>query len=247
MRKWTLLVACLVCFAAPARADTLFGIYAGYGSWHHDSTGDISSAGDGLDLEADLALGDDEDDVYYIELEHSLPLLPNIRAQHSSYGSDGAAEAGRTLVFNDLTLNPPAGFETDIFVEQTDLILYYKLLDSVVGLDVGIGARSAEGEVTIRSSLASTEVDFDETLPLLYTRVRMDLLGGWWASADVMGMSYDGNELLDGSALLGWQSPWGLGLEAGYRWVRLRLDEVGDIDEAAIDFQGPYAALNFRF
>ncbi len=245
MHRWIIVLA--FCLATPAQADTLFGIYAGYGSWHHDSTGDINASGLDLDMEEDLALGDDQDDLYYLALEHGIPFLPNVRAQHSSFGSDGAAEASRTLEFNGLTIQPPTGFETDIFVEQTDLILYYELLDNVVSWDVGLGARKLEGSIDMRTSLARTSVEFEGTIPMVYTAFRLEMLAGWWAAAEAQGVSYDGNELLDGSVKLGWESPIGLGLEAGFKWVRIKLDDVDDITNASIDYQGPFAALNYHF
>ena len=245
MRKWTVLLVGLL--ALPAHADTIFGVYVGYGSWKHDSTGDVNASGSTLDLEDDLALGDDQDGIYYLALEHPIPFVPNIRAQRSSFGTDGAAEAGRTLTFNGLTFQPPTGIQTDIFVEQTDLILYYELLDNVLSWDLGLGARKLDGSVEIGSSLASTEVDFDATIPIVYTAVRMELLAGWWAAAEAMGMSYSDSELIDSNVKLGWESPWGLGLEAGYKWISLELDDVDEITNASIEFQGPYAALNYHF
>ncbi len=245
MRIWTVL--CLLALAAPGHADTLFGIYAGYGTWHHDSTGDITAGTDAIDVEEDISLGDDQDDLYYLAVEHGVPFLPNVRAQHMSYSSNGVAEAGRTIEFNGLTFQPPTAIETDISVQQTDLILYYEVLDNVVSWDVGLGARQIDGSVKMGSSLARTTIDFDGTIPIAYTRFRMELLAGWWASADAMGVSYQDNELLDGSVMLGWESPYGLGLEAGFKWVRLRLDDLDDVTAAQLDFQGPYAALNYHF
>lgn len=90
--------------------------------------------------------------------------------------------------------------------------------------------------------------DFDGVLPLLYGRARADLpLTGFWIGGDAMGLAYEGDRLLDLSAQVGWESPWGLGAEVGWRQFDLELDDVGDIDLAEIEISGPYAALNFHF
>jgi len=49
------------------------------------------------------------------------------------------------------------------------------------------------------------------------------------------------------SAQLGWESPFGLGFEAGWRSYRIELEAFDDIDLAVIYIKGPYAALNYHF
>jgi hypothetical protein len=49
------------------------------------------------------------------------------------------------------------------------------------------------------------------------------------------------------TALIGYESKVGLGFEAGYRAVQFELKEFEDVQNAQIDINGPYAAVNFHF
>ena len=60
-------------------------------------------------------------------------------------------------------------------------------------------------------------------------------------------MGYDGNSVVEFNAQVGYESNLGLGLEAGYRSVRMELDAFDDVDSAEIDVSGPYAAINYHF
>ena len=83
---------------------------------------------------------------------------------------------------------------------------------------------------------------------MLYGKVRADLpFTGLWVAAEGQGMSYDGNSLMEFNAHVGYESEFGLGIEAGYRSVQLELDQFEDVQAAEIDITGPYAALNFHF
>ncbi|MDP6376997.1 MAG: hypothetical protein QF515_01215 [Pseudomonadales bacterium] len=57
----------------------------------------------------------------------------------------------------------------------------------------------------------------------------------------------DGHLEVACSAQLGWESPFGLGFEAGWRSYRIELEAFDDIDLAVIYIKGPYAALNYHF
>lgn len=230
------------------QADTLFGFYAGVGSWKQDYSGDASSLGTAVDFEDDLGLADETNNILYMALEHGVPGLPNLRAQYSKISIEGASTLSRTIGFNGVTFPLTETVVTDFDLSQTDLVLYYEILDNVVSLDAGLAVRWVDGHIDLTSTIESARAEFKGVVPMLYGKARVDLpFSGFWLGAEVQGLGYDGNRLVDANVQLGWESPVGLGLEAGWRTYRLDMDDFDDISAASIEVSGPYAALNYHF
>ena len=132
--------------------------------------------------------------------------------------------------------------------EQSDAIFYYEVLDNFLTLDVGVAISALEAAAEVSAAFRSERVEFDEIVPMLYGQARVDLpFSGGWAAVQVQGVGYDGSDLIEYNAHLGWESDVGLGIEAGWRAVHLGLDAFDEFDGADIDITGPYAALNFHF
>ena len=233
---------------ATAHADTLFGIYAGAGTWQQEFSGDVTSTLTAVDLEDDLALDEDSNNIFYVAVEHPLPFLPNVRAQHMSIEVDGNNVLSRAIEFNGETFAIADEVNTFVDITQTDAVLYYELLDNVVSLDLGLAVSFIEGDLSVASTTESASAEFDEVVPLAYGKVRADLpFTGVWVAAEGQGMSYDGNSLMQFNAHVGYESDFGLGLEAGYRTMQLELEAFDDVESAELDITGPYAAVNFHF
>lgn len=232
-----------------ASADTVLGIYAGVGAWQQSVGGDI--AADSLidvDVERDLDLDDDSNNVAYFALEHFVPGIPNVRLQYADISSTGANVLSRQIEFDGTVFNVNSDVATDLDLTQMDAALYYEVLDNWVSLDLGLMVRHVDGELVLVSATERAEAEFTGVLPMLYGRARFDLpFTGGWVAADVQGVAYNGNELIDASARAGWESPVGLGFEIGYRTWRLTLEDVDDVDNAEIDLSGPFAMVNFHF
>lgn len=236
-------------FIAPqVQADTLFGIYAGAGTWQQEYSGDIASGLTEVDVEADLGLDSQNNNVYYFALEHGVPVLPNIRAQYTDISVGGAETLSRTIDFNGTAFTLADDVQTNVSLTQTDLVLYYELLDNVVSLDLGLAARQVDGEIAIASLTQSARAQFDGIIPLAYAKARVDLpLSGFWLGAEAAGVSYSGDQLIDANAQVGWSSDLGLGIELGYRSFQLELEDFDEVSQASFNVDGPYAALNFHF
>ena len=248
VRLPTFIFAVLALNGLSAHADTVLGFYAGIGSWQQNYSGDIASGGSAIDIEDDLGLDDDATNFFYAALEHPIPELPNVRMQYSELDLDQAATLTRDLDFNGIAFPTGTDIATIVDVKQTDAAFYYEFLDNVVSLDLGIAVRYLDGEVAISSAVDSSPVDFKGVLPLLYGRARIDLpLSGLWLGAEVTGGDLDGNSLIDGNLVLGWESPYRIGVEAGWRTYRLKLDDFDDVDSADVEVSGPFAAINVHF
>ncbi len=232
----------------PVYGDTVFGIYAGAGSWQQGFSGDITSGITQIDIEDDLALEDENNNIFYLALEHGVPVLPNLRLQHAKIAVSGNNDLIRTIEFNGSVFDVADTVATNMELNQTDLVLYYEVLDNVISLDIGVAVRQIDGFFEIATTLEVSRVEFEGVLPLLYAKVRADLpLTGLWVGAEVQGLGYNTSSLVDANAQIGWESRIGLGVEGGWRTYRLDLEDLDDFNNVSLDISGPYFALNFHF
>ncbi len=245
LKQSILAVSLLAGTASMAQADTILGIYAGAGIWQSDISGDVQDGTTEIDTEDDIGLDDNTNNYFYAALEHPIPLLPNIKLQHTKLSLDGDNALSRTIDFggSQFSLNENVSAEADL--THTDATFYYEILDNWVSLDVGISVRLFDGFVEIQSTNESAREDLDVPIPLLYAKVRFDLpLTGLSLDAEAQGIGFSGNNLIDATVRIAYESTIGLGLEAGYRSMRLKIDE--DI-EGDIDLGGVFAGINFHF
>ena len=234
--------------AGTVQADTLFGVYAGAGTWQQSYSGEVRSGISTVDLEDDLGLDDDDNVILYAALEHGVPLLPNVRAQYYTLDVDAGKTLSRTIEFNGDVFNLSDSVNTTVDLTQTDAVLYYELLDNVVSLDLGLAISLVEGSIEVASLSEQASADFDEVVPMLYAAVRADLpFTGLSVGAQAQGISYDDNTLIGFDAKIAYESNVGLGIEVGYRAVQVELDAFDEVNLAQIDVNGPYAAINFHF
>lgn len=231
------------------QADTVFGFYAGAGTWQQEYSGDVQSGLTRVDVEDDLGMTDDDSNiVLYAAIEHPIPVLPNLRAQYLKVDTSGENVLDRTIEFNGETFIISEALSTSVELTQADAVLYYELLDNVVSLDLGLAISMIEGEIAVIGTFDSAVAEFDEIIPMLYGKVRGDLpFTGFWVAAEAQGMKYDGNGLMQANAHVGYESDVGLGFEIGYRLMQLEIDSFEDVDNAEVDIAGPYAAINFHF
>jgi outer membrane protein len=130
--KLKLLISALtLATACQANADTIFGIYAGAGTWQTEYSGDAGEPATSAD---DLGMDSNNNNYYYIAIEHPVPLIPNIKVQHNDITSNQTGTLGKNFSIGDIIY--PAGTQvaTDFDLSYTDAALYYELLDILVTL-----------------------------------------------------------------------------------------------------------------
>jgi len=171
-----------------------------------------------------------------IILEHPISALPNIRYQDSQLDSN--------LNINGAAFNPGNQGSSTFDLSQDDIVLYYQLLDNWVDLDLGVDVKRLDGEVSYNGT--SNTVSVDETIPLLYLSARFDLpLDGLYVGADinanVIDLGISKSSAQDSTIMMGYESGTGLGIEGGYKYFSLNLDNV---DAADTDFEYDGVFLN---
>jgi len=235
------------------QADTLGGIFFGAYGWQQQYGGYIedldasNTAIAQLDFENDLGLNDDNGNAIYAAIEHGLPLLPNIKVQHTTIEINGSNTLMRSIEFDNQTFSINDNVNTESDLTHSDATFYYQIFDSVVSLDLGLTARWYDGFISVDNSTTPAQQNFNVVIPLVYAASRVNLpLTGLFAAVSFNALSVNDSSVVDYNVSLGFESEFGLGLEGGYRSMDLSLDDIENID-AELTVEGGYLGLFYHF
>ena len=172
------LAATLIGLSSAASADVI-GFSAGIGYWGQEPSGTVTPGknSDQWDVKDDFNLDSDHAAFVWAALEHPIPVLPNIRLEYTPMSLTGDGHPSRTLTFEGTPYTAADNIHADFTLNQTDVILYYELLDNWVNLDVGVDGKYVDGETKVRSQTGARmdNVSFSGVLPLLYVNARFDI------------------------------------------------------------------------
>lgn len=231
-----------------ALADVV-GLSVGGGVWQASPEGDIGRSD--INLESTLNLEEENNQFIFVAIEHPIPILPNIRVQHSEmeWNGDALIAAGTNLNGNAFVSSEQVAVSLDL--THTDATLYYEVLDNVIDLDLGITARSFDGEASLIGATQQEAIDLDATGPLLYGRVGVDMpFTGLSAHLLANWINVDEFRLIDWAAEIMYEfdllPALDAGLILGYRSMLVELDDLDEL-QADASFEGYYFALQLRF
>ena len=250
--KWSIFAtsALLLLTAGKVQAEFI-GLNIGASHWTPALSGSINSSDNSsIDLVDDLDVDNPSQTSMVLILEHPIAVLPNIRYQGLNLDSTGRSTLSSDIEFNGETFNSGNQITSTIDLNQDDIVLYYQLLDNWVNLDIGVDLKRIDGEVSLSGS-TETSVDVDETIPLLYLSARYDLpYSGFYLganiNADVINLGISDSSAQDSTILLGYESRNGLGVEGGYKYFSLDLDDVNDLD-TDIEYDGIFLNGYYHF
>lgn len=214
--KTSLILGSLL-IAANANADFL-GLTAEVGTFSPDAdlwAADTDTTGTS-DMDADTGT------YYGIAFEHPIPLIPNIRLQGTELTADGTA----TATYNGTSYTDA---DASIDLSHTDYTLYYEFLDGLLwlSLDAGITLRDYDGYVDI----SDDKTDISVVIPMAYIAPYIDIPGtGLSIGGEVKYLSYDDSSVTDTLIKVKWESPFLVGIEAGYRQHEIDLVDISDLD-----------------
>ncbi|MCO6411173.1 MAG: TIGR04219 family outer membrane beta-barrel protein [Thiogranum sp.] len=238
-------------FPALSCADAI-GVQAGAASWSYDISGSVrykteDSAND-IDVNDDLGYDDDSLGFIYVMIDHPLPLIPNVKISRTNIDTDADGRLSQTVTYGNVTFNANEDVSSEVQLDQTDITLYYRILDNVANLDLGLNAKYIDAESTITGATSGTEsADISGWVPMLYAGVGIDLpFTGLSVSADGSAIGYQDSTFYDYSVRASYTTPWHLGVDVGYRAVKLDLDDFDD-SFADVEFDGPYAGAYLKF
>jgi outer membrane protein len=251
MRRLLLALAALPLFSTTSYADTL-GIRAGANYWKYDISGTVryqtKNSSNDIDVNQDLGYDDGAAGVYYLVFEHPVPVLPNVRLSYTDIDEDANGRLSKTVVYGNTTFFANEAVSSQVQLKQTDITLYYELLDNVVSLDLGLTGKYIDSKARITGAISGTQnASISGWVPLVYLGAGADLpLTGLGVSADGSFAKYQGSTIYDYSIRATYSTPWALGLDVGYRKLKLNLDDF-DNSFADVEFDGPYAGAYVHF
>ena len=235
---------CLL-FSQVVKADAL-GLFFGVSGWTADMSGDVQSGPSPVDVEDDLGFDTETLTQAYLAFEHFVPLIPNIRLQYTDLDFEGNAVLNKRFDGIDFS----GDVSTEFNMSQTDLIAYWRLLDNVVNLDIGLQVSLVEGDFSIQQadqSANDSSTSADEYIPMGYLSAGIDLpLTGLSVNAGFSGGgNFDSHRYTDIRASLIYELDF-IGAEIGWRKLDLDLDDVSDVD-ADLSVSGPYIGVSLQF
>ena len=228
--------------SSAATADVLsFAI--GGGVWNEEPTGGIYKVGDPAEVNVkDQFFWKEETQGYlFATLEHPVPILPNVRLSYTTLDHAGSGNAN--FVFDGDVYTGTVS--NDFKIAQTDVLLYWEVLDNVVSLDLGLSARVMDFDYAINDSSNTTD-SVSATIPMVYGLIGGSPIPGMLISAEGYYMSYDGSTASDFNAKIAYTSDYFIGFEGGYRSQTIELDDV-DNTNANLDFKGPFIGAYLKF
>lgn len=242
--------ACLGLTIGTAHAEFV-GLNIGSSQWAPASQNTQSySDSDRIDLVDDLDLENPEQSSMVLILEHPIKTLPNFRIQGYELNSSDGASLPSDLRLNGEYLNTGNGSASTVNLSQDDVVLYYQLPGKRMSVDLGVDLKSFDGEILLDGTDA-TRVTIDETIPLLYLSARYDLPNsGFYVGANIntnfidLGLSESSAQ--DSTIMLGYDSGNGLGVEGGFKYFSLDLNDV-DQPDAELEYDGIYLNGYFSF
>ena len=181
-----------------------------------------------IDLVDDLTVEDSQQSSMVLILEHSISALPNVRYSGFDLDSDNDSSIYEDISLDGNDFSIHGGVGPELNLSQDDIVLYYQLIDTSVDVDLGVDLKRFDGQMTIDPS-SGDSIEVDETIPLLYLSARYHLPNsGFYIGADInssilnLGLSESSAE--DSTFKLGYESDNGLGVEGGYKYYSLDLD-----------------------
>jgi outer membrane protein len=247
MFKKIMFIGTVIAGAQLAQADAL-GFSIGAYTWQQKIDGTVRSGGENVDLNHDLNFDSHHGNVYFAEFDHPVPILPNLRIQHTEMKSSETSTLNRSITIDNVTYANATDVHTALDLSHTDATLYYRPLDNWIKLRFGLTLRDFDNGVKIRSlSTGDTaKVDINAVIPMIYLAARFDLpLTGLYVGTDANAIAYSGSHLYDARINAGYETPIGLGVEGGYRRFELKYDHSGDHADITID--GVYAEVFYHF
>jgi len=164
MKKTVFAAALAALFTVNVQANTV-GLNLGGQIWQSEASGILGEENTLIDFN----LKKEQQSNYFVAVEHPFPLLPNIRISSNTLDTTGKTNLTQGFSFGDETF-PIAGIETgtdshtgantksttgvnsnaNLNVSYVDYTLYYELFNNgVFSLDLGVIARSFNGDVTV--------------------------------------------------------------------------------------------------
>jgi len=252
-------------------AVELLGVHIGGKLWNADSNatfrspdiieGETTTPATPFTL-SEVGITSSQHNMLYIELRHTLPLLPRVRAERTNISLSGNQNSTRELIFAGTTFEAGASIASHYTLEQQDFTLFYSLIDSWARIDLGLTHRRLEGQLGLASEdppvddsggdagsgQSATEL-FNKNLNMMYVKAGVTFPEtNIFASAAIHHRNSGDEHLQSTEVTLNYRFDKtfvSVDLELGYHQLEIESETLGALD-SNISFAGPFMGLRFR-
>ena len=241
MKKFFLLFAVL--FVTPSVSSAFPGadVDVSVGFEMPKPSGSVTLGGASQDVVSALNLGSGNDFIARIDINHSVPILPNIYIHHLPV---------------EVTGNPAAGGHAEMKIQQDDVGLYYNLpfireaTDEVLGIKIGVNARivNLRAEEKDIPTIPEDSKNFSTVIPMGYVGLDLKPIHLISISAEIKMLPLGASSLTEYSAELRVHPIWSLYLGAGYFNYTVKIDPslAPGAPQANFTLAGPYFVVGLE-
>ncbi|NWF39379.1 hypothetical protein F3F96_09550 [Mariprofundus sp. NF] len=243
------LSAMMLGFAGVASADETIAVKVGYmmlsPSGQFAST--INNVGTRVDMETDLALKNSQQPTGEITVKLG---DSSISAAFVPMSFGGTSLLGRNITYGGTTYTAGTTVSSDFKADMIDIgYTYYVVnmddLPSRFQLGIETSVKTINAKTSITSAGATSNKSATVPIPTVGLRARVALADFIGLTGRVGYLGYSGNSILDADAQIEFSPLPTLGVYAGYRQLKLKIDSNSVYVNAT--FSGPYAGAFFRF
>ncbi len=268
MKKFLMMIVFVSVSTAPLFAKSGIDLELGVGAWTPTLGGHITYS-DGAITGSEIKFDDmdfekDTGKYMYMDFNHFVPVLPNIRIEKTDYKIVGK---GEILLGSFAGRNFNGDIEMTVDMDQTDIIMYWSLpfvslaTGGVLDINMGLDAKKYDGTISLKQKIAgitvpgaSDEAEIDQTLPLVYLNFILDIpFTPIKLDATTKFVSYDGAKISDNSFKLSYKLPFSntlvdVNLDLGYRIQNITIPDslVDDLD-LDMDTKGAFYGVSVKF
>lgn len=239
------LLVLVVVFFTPAVSQAFPGadVDVSVGYEYPKPTGSITLKNAGgtqttFDAVNDLNLGNGNDFIAKIDINHSLPGLPNIYVHHLPVEISG----------------DKGGTHSELKMEQDDVGLYYNLpfvkevTDDVLDVKLGLNGRIVNLNAETKGALGDYSANFSTVIPMIYAGVDFKPIHLVSISAEIKTLPLGSSNLTEYAAELRVHPTHFLYLGAGYFNYNVKIDPSLATGAPATNFTlaGPYFVLGLE-
>lgn len=228
--KKLMLIAALSVTALHAQADVI-GVQFGVDRWQSELSGSSTSDSPGLQTD-NISSSSKGNSLIWAKLEHPIPVLPNLRVSQTNL--ENKYQNG-------------AGSKNTLDASHADLIAYYEVLDSIIELDIGLGAKKFSGK--LESPLNINQIELDSTVAVAYLMLAAELpITNLQIGAELQAGQGSDETVNDASLFLRYKTSIGVGFGAGYRFMQAELEgkDGGTSVTTDTDHEGFFLSLLFQ-
>lgn len=241
MKKYAIALTVLLA-SSQSQADVL-GAGFGTGIWTSGPVGTVTTGNNEFDVEKDTGLDANNNNYVWAYFNHPVPLIPNIRLESTQVSNTGNGSQSVTFQGQAFT----ADNQTDLNLNQVDVLLYWGIPLPIVDINYGFGAKQFTGDLTITDGTNSETTDLDGTIPVGYLAAQANIPAlplSFSADIKTLGSLYSDTTLKARYDITNFGLK--LGIEAGYRAQSLKTDDIGDID-VDMKIDGYFAGVTLVF